>query len=115
MTDTRNRNTLGNFAMEQRMQQRWSDQRLYRPQQAASVPGRGLGQASVIAGSLLAANSIQIDNDLRGIGVANLVKENAPRVVPILLPLDILHIAPAPRVHQPRPAPNAKSHARPLL
>lgn len=111
MTDTRNRNTPGNFAMEQRMQQRWSAQHLFVADTAASIPGRGMGMAGRVAGSRLAANSIQIDNDLRGIGVANLVKPNHV-VVAELYPLRATHIAPAPLVIAPRPAADALPHAR---
>lgn len=112
MTDTRNRNNPGNFAMEQRAAIGQAAYHLFVPDTAASVPGRGLGMAGRVAPSRLSANYIAIDSNLRGIGVANLVKPNHNPVHAQLYSLPVTHIVPAPAPIFTRPQADAIPGAR---
>lgn len=114
MTDTRNRNHPGNFALEQRAAARFEARALFVPPTPASVPGRGLGTAGTIPGSRLAANFVAIDSNIRGIGVANLVKPNpAANVVAQLYPLHVSKIVPDPAPLQALPRAAPPPNARP--
>lgn len=115
MTDTRNRNNPGNFAMEQRAAAGMAAYYLFQPDTAASLPGRGFGTAGRVAPSRLAANYMDIDSNLRGIGVNNLVKPNPVNAVVAqlyALPVTPISDAPPPVVYT-RPAATALYGARP--
>lgn len=114
MADTRNRNNPANFAAEQRAATAAAEYRLFVPNHAASIPGRGLGTAGRVAASRLSANHIAVDSTLRGIGVTNLVKPCSGPAVAQLYPLSVTRIVPdGPAVDAPRPAADAFVGARP--
>lgn len=113
MTDTRNRNNPGNFALEQRAADGHAARQFVMPNNAASIPGMGLGRAGTVAPCLLSANFMAIDSNLRGIGVANLVKPNQNPAVAQLYPLPVTNIVPAPNPLFTRPQATALPGARP--
>lgn len=99
--------------MEQRAAAGQAAYHLFMPDTAASIPGRGLGMAGKVAPCRIAANHIAIDSNLRGIGVANLVRPNHNPVVAQLYSLPVTNIVPDPAPHFTRPPANALPGARP--
>lgn len=95
MASTSNKNTPGNYALEQRMNQNIDTYRTYLNSAAGEaytnhLPGNGL-LAGSIAPSQLCGNYCDIESQLRGIGSTNLVNPQTP-VVPQLRTLDSLSI-----------------------
>jgi hypothetical protein len=93
MASTRNKNTRGNYALDQR-QIKQADEYLmnreYSISYNTSLPGNGLlvGQ---IPREKMASNYVQIESYLLGVGSTNLVNPEAP-LVPELKKLDTVNI-----------------------
>ena len=115
MAFTRNKNTQGNYDMEQIQLKRQFDMSIYQHSASGSsnhsyLSGRGLLQGKM-APTLLAKNAIDIESDLRGIGSTNLVQKYIPPVPQIYQPtfLDIYKqpkiILPKPFSHNPNERP----------
>lgn len=82
MSSTSNKNTPGNYAAEQRINDRMGDYRTYihsAPAEANSGhhPGRGVLPAKT-ARKELCANYTDVESQLRGIGSTNLVTPQKP-------------------------------------
>ena len=95
MASTSNKNTPGNYALEQRMNQNIDIYRTYLHSAAGEaytnhLPGNGLLTGS-IAPSQLCENYCDVESQLRGIGSTNLVNPQMP-VVAQLRMLDSLSI-----------------------
>ena len=95
MASTSNKNTPGNYALEQRINQNIDTYRTYLNSAAGEaytnhLPGNGLLPGS-IAPSQLCGNYCDVESQLRGIGSTNLVNPQTP-VVPQLRTLDSLSI-----------------------
>jgi hypothetical protein len=95
MASTRNKNTLGDYNLQQRQYHKMAEYELYTNSQygvaySTKNPGNGLlpGQ---IAGSKLSHNSADIESFLFGINSTNLV-EPAPCLVPELIRLPEVNI-----------------------
>lgn len=93
MASTSNRNTPGNYALEQKMNQHIDSYQTYIHAGEAytnHLPGNGLLPAST-ARSQLCGNYCDVESQLRGIGSTNLVNPQTP-VVPQHRTLDSLSI-----------------------
>ncbi len=93
MASTSNRNTPGNYALEQKMNQHIGSYQTYIHAGEAytnHLPGNGLLPAST-ARSQLCGNYCDVESQLRGIGSTNLVNPQTP-VVPQHRMLDSLSI-----------------------
>lgn len=95
MASTSNRNTPGNYALEQKMNQHIDSYQTYLHSGAGEaytnhLPGNGLLPAST-ARSQLCGNYCDVESQLRGIGSTNLVNPQTP-VVPQHRTLDSLSI-----------------------
>lgn len=95
MSSTSNKNTPGNYALEQRMNVLVDSYRTYLHSAAGEaytnhLPGNGLLPASN-ARSHLCGNYCDVESQLRGIGSTNLVNPQTP-VVPQFRTLDSLSI-----------------------
>ena len=93
MASTSNRNTPGNYALEQKMNQHIDSYKTYIHAGEAytnHLPGNGLLPAST-ARSQLCGNYCDVESQLRGIGSTNLVNPQTP-VVPQHRTLDSLSI-----------------------
>jgi len=82
MSSTSNKNTSGNYALEQRMNQKIDNYRTYVHSAAGeaytnNLPGNGLLPASN-ARSHLCGNYCDVESQLRGIGSTNLVTPQTP-------------------------------------
>ena len=88
MTSTRNKNTNGNYQLEQQQFRRINEHINYihsynGPPHSVSIPGGGIAPPSRMNRDSLSENSIDIESSLLGIGSTNLVKHK-PKVVPKL-------------------------------
>jgi len=97
MASTRNRNTPGDYAMEQqaktlhRNYTAYEESSFYGTVQHTYFPGNGLiGMRT--GSSNLASNACDIESQLRGIGATNLVEPRAP-ITPEIHSLQSLNIA----------------------
>jgi hypothetical protein len=115
MAFTRNKNTQGNYNMEQMQLQRQFNMSMYQHSSSGIsnhswFGGRGLLQGRMPS-NLLANNATDIESDLRGIGSTNLVQKYIPPVPQIHQPtfLDIYKqpkiIVPKPFSHNPNERP----------
>lgn len=101
MASTRDRNTPGNYRMEQNINTAHVGRNIAHHETTAYYPGDGLGPAKT-ARSALASNACDIESQLFGIGTANLVSPQ-PIVVPQLKQLKSLAVYDKPKVLMPEP------------
>lgn len=106
MASTRNRNTMGNYCLEQREYAHSEQYTLYPNSQygaaySTQLPGNGLNPAQ-IPGNKLSNNSTNIESFLFGINSTNLVKP-APCFVPQLKKLDTANLFESRPVFIPEP------------
>ena len=86
MTSTRNKNTIGNYHLEEEQFRKINEHVNYihsynGPPHSVSIPSGGVAPPSRMNRDSLSENSIDIESSLLGIGSTNLVK-NKPKVVP---------------------------------
>lgn len=104
MASTRNRNTPGNYCMEQWSYNKQSAYLTYGPYgivNPAFLPGNGLGP-SHMGKETLSYNPEDIESALFGIGSTNLVKPK-PEVQPYLKTMDTLSIVDRLPLIMPKP------------
>ena len=99
MASTRDRNTAGNYRMEQSANTGFVGWNTKLHESVAYHPGDGLGVART-ARSALASNACDIESQLFGIGSANL-ENPQPIVVPQLTQLKSLAVFDKPKVMLP--------------
>lgn len=112
MASTRDRNTPGNYRMEQTINTAHVGRNIAQHETVAYYPGDGLGPAKT-ARSALASNACDIESQLFGIGTANL-ENPQPIVVPQLKQLKSLAVYDKPKVLMPEPL-NVSSVNRPMI
>ena len=86
MTSTRNKNTIGNYHLEEEQFRKINEHVNYihsynGPPHSVSIPSGGVAPPSRMNRDSLSENSIDIESSLLGIGSTNLVKNKA-KVVP---------------------------------
>jgi hypothetical protein len=104
MASTRNKNTCGDYYLEQKQSQRILDDRIYKYRRIAyndALPCAGINVGS-IPNSQLANNATDIESSLYGINSTNLVQPKAP-VVPQLKNLRDIAFFERPQVFIPEP------------
>lgn len=108
MAGTRNKNTRGNYCLEQQSN-RLSEQWVLYAHSAQGNPmqtqfaGRGLIQGAIPA-NRLSTNTIDIDSFLKGIGSNDLTKpEPTEPFHPQILAIDSAHLRPEPKIVMPAP------------
>ena len=101
MASTRDRNTPGNYRMEQNMNMSTIGWNTAQHETTTYHPGDGVGVAKT-ARTALAANACDIESQLFGIGTANL-ENPQPIVVPQLKQLKSLAMFDKPKVSMPDP------------
>jgi hypothetical protein len=104
MASTRNKNTRGDYTLEQLQHSRTFDNLTYThcgvPSQT-HLPGNGLLPGRV-GSENLSFNSADIESHLRGIGSTNLVENKAP-IEPRIKTLNSLNICDTMKVQVPEP------------
>tara|TARA_Y100000816_G_C26105338_1_gene587149 strand:- start:2118 stop:2486 length:369 start_codon:yes stop_codon:yes gene_type:complete len=122
MTSTRNKNTRGDYLLEEQQFRKINEHIKYvhssnGPPHSVSIPAGGTAPPSRMNRSSLSENSVDIESSLFGIGSSNLVK-STPKVVPKLNDLSTATffvrpplILPAPLIVEgyQRPFPNINS------
>ncbi|MAP67422.1 MAG: hypothetical protein CMF80_06980 [Candidatus Marinimicrobia bacterium] len=122
MTSTRNKNTYGNYELEQEEFRRFQDYNLnteysYGKPYLPAIPSGGSAPPSKINRTMLSSNSVDIESALRGIGSTNLVNPKFP-TFPKLTPLKQVEFFKKPGMVLPadleistkeRPFPNINS------
>ena len=116
MASTRNKNTPGNYCLEQREYAGSSNYTMYENSQFGSayttrLPGNGLNPAQ-IPWNQLSKNAADVESFLFGINSTNLVKP-APKFVADLTKIASVNIYEKPTVFMPEPLAIEKSQ-RPL-
>ena len=106
MASTRNKNTIGNYNLQQRQYHKTAEYELYPNSQYGVAydtknPGNGLLPAQ-IAGTQLSHNSADIESFLFGINTTNLVNP-APCLVPELIKLPDANIYEKNPILLPKP------------
>ena len=106
MASTRNKNTAGNYQLEQWSleQSRMHQAYLYQPNGQAittHIPGNGLLN-SWLPRTQLSNNSVDVESFLRGTGTTNLVQPKAD-VTPQITPLASLSVADRTPMVTPKP------------
>jgi hypothetical protein len=112
MASTRDRNTPGNYRMEQNINNSHVGWSTAAHEVAAYHPGDGLGAAKT-ARTALATNACDIESQLFGIGSSNL-ENPQPIVVPQLARLKSLAVFDKPKVALPEPL-NVDTRNRPMF
>ena len=112
MASTRDRNTPGNYRMEQNINTSTVGWSTAAHEVTAYHPGDGLGAAKT-ARTALASNACDIESQLFGIGTANL-ENPQPIVVPKLTQLTSLAVFDKPKVALPEPL-MVSPHNRPMI
>ena len=112
MASTRDRNTTGNYRMEQSANTSFSGWNTTMHETVAYHPGDGLGVAKT-ARAALATNACDIESQLFGIGTANL-ENPQPEVVPQLKQLKSLAVYDKPKVLLPETL-NVSTVNRPMI
>ena len=112
MASTRDRNTPGNYRMEQNINMSTIGWNTAQHETATYYPGDGLGAAKT-ARTELASNACDIESQLFGIGTVNL-ENPQPIVVPQLKQLKSLAVFDKPKVLLPEPL-NVSSVNRPVI
>jgi hypothetical protein len=104
MASTRNKNTKGDYNLEQKQYQHSMDHLVYKhfgaPVQT-NLPGNGL-LAGKVGSMELSNNFADVESSLRGIGSTNLVNPQ-PEIRPQIKTLDSLSICDRLTVHVPEP------------
>jgi len=106
MASTRNKNTAGNYQLEQWSleQSRTHKAYLYQPNGQAittHIPGNGLLN-SWLPRTQLSSNSVDVESYLRGTGTTNLV-DPKPDVIPYITPQSSLSVAERTPLIIPKP------------
>lgn len=112
MASTRDRNTPGNYRMEQNINNSHVGWSTAAHEVTAYHPGDGLGSAKT-ARTVLSTNACDIESQLFGIGTANL-ENPQPVVVPQLTQLKSLAVFDKPKVALPEPL-NVDVRNRPMI
>lgn len=112
MASTRDRNTAGNYRMEQSANTGFCGWNTKLHETTAYHPGDGLGPARTTR-TALASNACDIESQLFGIGSTNL-ENPQPIVMPQLTQLKSLSIYDKPKVMLPEPL-NVSSVNRPMI
>jgi hypothetical protein len=107
MASTRNKNTIGNYALETRENVDFLDTMLYKnsaygSQEQTYLPGDGI-TASRIPNTKMATNAVDIETFLRGTRATDLVHPNAPEFIPDYCDLKSLNMYAKPTVIMPLP------------
>jgi hypothetical protein len=106
MASTRNKNTVGNYALERKMDVDNQKYNLYKHSQygeawSTQLPGNGLLGAQIYSAQL-SHNPIQIESFLRGINSTNLVNPEPP-LVPEFKHVETVDIYKRPAILMPTP------------
>ena len=104
MASTRNRNTTGDYTLEQLQNSRTFDKLTYTHYGVPSqthLPGNGLLPGRV-GSENLSFNAADIESQLRGIGSTNLVENKAP-IEPRIKTLDSLNVCDRMKIQVPEP------------
>lgn len=117
MSNTRNRNTQGNYQMEKAAHICWHGRQMYEhsAQGAAYntyLAGNGLIQGKMRGNSTLFDNTLEIESDLLGLG-STLENPRETPVIPSVKYIPNVHLFASPTIYMPRPIEPAQN-ARPF-
>ena len=117
MASTRNKNTVGNYNLEQRQFMNYQQYNLYKNSSYGEANTTHLAGNGLLGGRLpmnqLSSNPIEIESQLFGINSTNLVNPASP-VVPLLNKLETLNLFQKSPTIMPRPLVIDKNRPFPL-